>query len=279
MTDIKSKTALITGGASGIGKLMGRRFLDDGATNLIIWDIDENKLEETSEEFQDQGFSVYPYLVDLGDLDQIREMALDVKQAVGHIDILVNNAGIVVGKKFVDHSHEDIAKTININVLGVMHVTRAFLPGMIEKGSLHIINIASAAGLVGNPNMSVYASSKWAVLGWSESLRLELEALEGDFRVTTVCPSYIDTGMFEGVKAPLLTPLLKPEEIVDQIMTAVKRNEVLLMAPKIVKLIPFLRGVLPTKVFDFTAEKLGVYDSMSTFKGKGKANPSAKTDS
>ena len=71
---------------------------------------------------------------------------------------------------------------------------------------------------------------------------------------------------------------MKPEEIVSQIIKAVKKNEVILMAPRIVNLIPFLKGVLPTKLFDYTADKLGVYDSMSTFKGKGKKKPIAKAD-
>ena len=188
MTKIKSKTVLITGGASGIGKLMGERFLKEGANNLIIWDIDEQALEDTTEQFDSQGFEVYPYLVDLAKLDQIKEMAADVLQDVGSVDILVNNAGIVVGKEFAKHSYEEISKTFEINVLGVMNLTRALLPDMIKQGMAHIVNIASAAGLVGNPNMSVYASSKWAVLGWSESLRLELEELKGDLRVTTICP-------------------------------------------------------------------------------------------
>ncbi len=116
--------------------------------------------------------------------------------------------------------------------------------------------------------MAVYAGSKWAIVGWSESLRLELEQINRKLQVTTVTPSYIDTGMFEGVKAPLLTPLLKPEEIVEEIIDAIQQNKIWVRAPKVVSLLPILRGVLPTRLFDYTARQLGVYSSMDQFMGR-----------
>ncbi|MDA1382144.1 SDR family NAD(P)-dependent oxidoreductase [Plesiomonas shigelloides subsp. oncorhynchi] len=97
-------------------------------------------------------------------------------------------------------------QTLAINTNALMHICREFLPGMLEKGEGRIVNIASAAGMVSNPKMSVYCGSKWAVIGWSDSVRLELEmAGYRNIKVTTVTLSYIDTGMFAGVKAPLLT--------------------------------------------------------------------------
>lgn len=268
MTKIKGSRVLITGGASGIGKLMGQRFLEEGARHLVIWDINEQTLEQAASHWRDQGFEAYPYQVDVAQPEQIEEMAQDVLNNLGPIDILINNAGIVVGKDFADHSRMEVDATIDINVKGVMHMARVFLPAMIEQGHGHIVNIASAAAMIPNPKMSVYAASKWAVLGWSESLRLELERLNKSLHVTTITPSYIDTGMFEGVKAPLLTPILKPREIVDEIIKAIRKDRILVRAPKIVNLLPILRGVLPTRIFDFTAEHLGVYDSMTNFKGR-----------
>ncbi|MDX1904724.1 MAG: SDR family NAD(P)-dependent oxidoreductase, partial [Thermonemataceae bacterium] len=212
------------------------------------------------------------------DLEDITRAATLTLSEVGVIDILFNNAGIVVGKHFHEHSHQEIEKTIRINVLGVMHVAKCFLGDMIKQKSGHIINIASAVGLLANPKMSVYAGSKWAVLGWSESLRLELEDMEGDLHVTTVCPSYIKTGMFEGVEAPLLAPLLEPEDITNQIISAVKSNEIEVKAPWSVHLIPILRGIMPTRIFDLVVGKgLNIYDSMANFVGKGhKENQSEK---
>lgn len=268
MTKIKNKTILITGGASGMGKLMAKKCLQIGAKQVVLWDINEEQLNETTAEFERFRYKVHPYVVDVSNHEDIAWAAEDVLATVGKVDIVFNNAGIVVGKSFVEHSDADIQRTIGINVLGVMRVCKAFLPTMMDSGSGHIVNIASAAGLIPNPNMSVYASSKWAVIGWSESLRLELEEINKNLRVLTVTPSYINTGMFDGVKAPMLTPIMKPNDIVNRIIKAVEHNEIILRAPFIVNSVPILRGVLPTRVFDFVADKMGVYASMDEFKGK-----------
>lgn len=270
MSKITNRNVLITGGASGIGKLMGRRFLEAGARNLVIWDIDEDKLYKTAAEWQAEGYNnVLAYAVDVTDTENVDDTAIDVLSELGGLDILVNNAGVVVGKNFEEHTARDIDFTLDVNVKAVMQVTRAFLPSMIRRSRGHIVNIASAAALIPNPKMSVYAGSKWAVLGWSESLRLELESKYHHINVTTVTPGYIDTGMFEGITSPLLMPMLKPDVIVDKIMNAVKNNEILVRAPWSVYLAPVLRGILPVRVFDYVVGNfLGVYESMATFSGK-----------
>jgi len=272
MTKIKDQNILITGGANGIGKMLGEKSLKQGATHLVIWDINQENLDKTVAEFKKKGYdNVSPYIVDIANTEEIEAQATKVLAEVGTIDILYNNAGVVVGKQFYEHSARDIDKTIQINVLGVMHTARVFLPAMIEKGAGHIVNIASAAGLTPNPKMSVYAASKWAVLGWSESLRIEMERIGQDFHVTTVTPSYINTGMFDGVKAPFITPILDPNDVTDQILKAVKNNEILLRAPFTVNLLPLFRGILPTRVFDFVGGTLfGIYDTMADFIGRPK---------
>lgn len=272
MTSFRNKLVLITGGASGIGRLLGEQSLREGAETLILWDIDRHKLRQTKAEFSAMGFGrVQTAVVDISKPLEIEKAATRVLLEVGNVDILFNNAGIVVGKKFREHSAADIERTLAVNTAGMMHVTRVFLPDMMRQGSGHIINISSASAFLGNPRMSVYAASKWAVLGWSESLRLEMEREPGEVKVTTVCPSYIDTGMFEGVKAPMLFPWLRPDSITRKIIQAVKKNEVMVMAPDNIPLVPVLRSVLPVRVFDFLAEKLGVYHSMDEFHGKSRA--------
>jgi len=142
------------------------------------------------------------------------------------------------------------------------------LPGMIERRSGHVVNIASAAGLVSNPGMSVYCASKWAMVGWSDSVRLELEAANTGVRVTTVLPYYIDTGMFEGVRSPFI-PLLRPEYAVVRIVRAIQKNKIFLRMPRLMNLVPFLKGVMPTRWFDALGGRwLGVYRSMETFRGR-----------
>ena len=143
--------------------------------------------------------------------------------------------GSSAARYFWDHSPErDIALTMDINALAPMYVTHAFLPDMMADAGRprRILNVASAAGTVSNPRMSVYAASKWAVIGWSDSLRLELEQ-QGyrHLKVTTFCPSYISTGMFDGARGPLLTPLMTPEDAVDRAWRATAAGQPQLIAP------------------------------------------------
>ena len=258
---------MVTGGAAGIGKLMGEECLKKGARRLIIWDVNEQALASTSKEFKEKGYQVHAYKVDVSDPKDVESAAYTIQEDIGSVDLLINNAGIVIGKHFNEHTHEDIRRTVDINVSGVMYVALAFLDEMLFRGKGHIVNISSASGFTPNPKMSVYAGSKWAVLGWSESLRLEMERENTGVKVTTVTPGYIDTGMFDGVSAPFLTPILTPKKIVDQIMNAVEEDEILLRSPYIVNYLPLLRGVLPTRIFDKLADAFGVYESMSGFKG------------
>lgn len=269
LSKINNQTVLITGGASGLGKLFAERCLKEKAFAVILWDINEAQLQQVVAEFQAKGHTqVHGYSVDVSNHAAVEAAAQRVLAEHHAVDILFNNAGIVVGKPFEEHSYADIQRTIGVNVLGVMYVTRAFLPAMLEQERGHIVNIASAAGLIPNPNMSVYASSKWAVVGWSESLRLEMEAAGKELHVTTVEPSYINTGMFDGVKAPLLTPMLEPDYLVDKVIQAVKSNQIIVREPSMVKALPLMRGLLPTRTFDFIARQFGVYDSMSHFVGR-----------
>ena len=272
MTKIKNAIVLITGGAAGIGRLMGDMCLQDGASQLVIWDINKEKLDETTRELRALHFIVHPYSVDVSDLSQVIEVAERVKSEVGEVDILINNAGIITGNRnFTDFNHADIDKTMAVNSSALMHVTLEFLPGMVRKGSGHIVNISSAAGMLSNPKMSVYCASKWAVAGWSESMRIELESNRTGVRVTTVNPSYIDTGMFAGVKVNPIMPLLKPEILAAKVVRAIKFNKLFVRAPFMVKLVPFSKGILPVRCFDLMVGKwLGVYNSMGEFKGHEK---------
>jgi len=273
MTSFKNKTVLITGAASGIGLLMGEMSLKRGAKHLVMWDIDSEALKKTSQEFISKGFSVSTHIVDVRDKDQVSKTAELVLDKFGNVDVLINNAGIVVGKSFAEHTYEEIENTFAVNSLGIMYVARAFLPAMIENDFGRIVNITSAAGLTPNPGMTVYAASKWAAVGWSDSLRVELQQKHKSVKVLTVMPSYINTGMFDGVKAPLLIPLLDPHKISAKILDSVEKDKIYLREPFIIKFSPFIRGILPARIYDFVAGKLlKVYSSMDTFKGRNGDN-------
>lgn len=269
MSRIKDSTVLITGGASGIGKLMGGLCLQEGAKRLIIWDIDRRKAESFSAELLSKGFEVHTYPVDVRNVDEIVAAANDIKQKFGAVDILFNNAGVIAGNKpFYQNTHRDIDFTMSINADALMHVALEFLPGMIEQKKGHIVNISSAAGILAVPKMAVYVASKHAVIGWGESIRIELEAISKDLHVTTITPSYISTGMFEGVHSPLV-PILKPENAARKIIAGVKKNKIYVRMPLIVYAVPMLKGILPQRWLDVVAGKwFGFHKSMDHFKGK-----------
>ena len=266
--EIRDKIVLITGGASGIGKIMVRLMLERKA-KVIIWDIHQEGIDRTIAEFSGKG-KVFGYKVDVSSLEQIQETAKKVKAEIGVVDILINNAGIVVGKYFNEHTPSDISKTIDINTNAPMFITREFLDDMLKQNSGHICNIASSGGLVSNPKMSVYAASKWALNGWSDTLRLEMKQMKKKVNVTTIMPYYIDTGMFDGVKSKI--PILEPEATALTIVKAIEKNKKLISIPGYIYRVTRLgQAIMSINMFDcFAGDILGIYKTMEQFKGRKK---------
>lgn len=231
-------------------------------------DINEEGALKTCEEVKQHGANAHCIQVDLSTPASINMAMSKLNALVDRIDILINNAGIVVGKYFHEHSDEEMFKTININLNASMLVTKSILPNMLRAQKGHIVNVASSAGMAAFPKLSVYAASKWGVIGWSESLRLELEANSSGIKVTTVTPYLIDTGMFDGVRSPII-PLLKPERVARNIIRAIEKNRIFSRMPALVYAMPFFRGILPQRWFDFVLGKIfRIYNTMDTFKGR-----------
>lgn len=272
MTQLRDRHVLVTGGAQGLGALLAEGCLERGAARVTLWDIDEAKLDALSTRLRAAGHQVDARRVDLARLEDLLETAAALPEE-WPVDVLINNAGIVCGRPLAEQTHDEIERTIRINTLGVIHATRALLPGMLERGRGHVVNLASASGFVPVPRLTTYAASKWACLGFSESLRVELRAHPG-VHVTTVCPSYITTGMFDGVSAPFAAPLLTPTYAAERILRAIERNTTMLRMPRIVHLVPILYHLLPTPFFDHVCgDWLGIYRSMDHFKGHGGQQP------
>lgn len=273
MKTVGGKTVLITGAAMGMGRLYAERAIAEGAAAVILWDVNADALAATEAELAASGATVLAHVVDVSSLEQIRGAAQKVITAVGNPDIVINNAGVVRSAWFWEQdSQRDTEFTMKINALAPMHIAREFLPGMIANtaGESRILNIASAAGTLSNPKMAVYAASKWAAIGWSDSVRLELaRAGHSQVKITTFAPSYIKTGMFEGARGPLLTPLMTPEFAVEKAWRAMLKGTPMLLLPWSVNLSKVMRGVLPTKVWDVVGGKwFGVYKSMDEFVGR-----------
>ncbi|MBZ0111402.1 MAG: SDR family NAD(P)-dependent oxidoreductase, partial [Thermoanaerobaculia bacterium] len=225
MKHLENVRVLVTGGAGGIGLAIARAFAREGS-DIVLADIDPESLRQAQVTLTQEGIDCYPLELDVTDPLAAEVARERLHDAVGPVQVLVNNAGIVHGGPFLDVSLKDHLKTYRVNVDGVVILTHAFLPDLLVAEEGHLVNIASASGFIGLPYGSTYASSKWAVIGFSESIRLELEKQEHHHvGVTTVCPSYVDTGMFEGVKPPLLTRFLTPDVLAGKIVEAVKSGQ------------------------------------------------------
>ena len=280
MRSVAGKNVLVTGAAKGMGRLFAERAIAEQASAVVLWDVDEAALNNTLGELDDDLASasgsdveVSGYIVDVADAAAVADTAAAVLDDLGRIDVLINNAGVVRGNKYFWETdlERDTKFTIEVNTLAPMYVTHEFLPGMIATSDeCRLLNLASAAGFTPNPRMAVYAASKWAVIGWSDSVRLELKQAGLDHvKVTTVCPYYVRTGMFDGAKSAPLLPLLEPADVVEEAWTAMLAGRPFVVLPKTVMLSEMLKGVLPTGVRDFVAEHvIGVYHTMDDFTGR-----------
>lgn len=270
MTQIAGSTVLITGGASGLGKLMGLGMSRLGA-QVILWDIAGDRLEEVAQEIKEStGREVHTFEVDVTDRELVYATAERVREAVGDVDIVVNNAGVVSGKPLLELEDDSIRKTFEVNTLALYWVTKAFLPAMVERNRGHVVTIASAAGWVSTAGQTDYSASKRAAVGFDESLRQELRQVAPRVRTTVVCPYYIDTGMFQGVTSRFewLTPVLEPRPVITKVVDAILRDRPRLLLPYRSVILPPLLRVVPVRWFDAALDFLGLNRSMDTFVGR-----------
>ncbi|XP_030259841.1 epidermal retinol dehydrogenase 2 isoform X3 [Sparus aurata] len=205
--NIAGEVVLISGSGSGIGRLMAQEFAALG-TVLVLWDINQEGMKETARLAKQSGASrVHYYLCDCSDKNEVYRVADQVKREVGDVSILVNNAGIVTGKKFMDAPDSLIEKTVEVNTMAHFWTYKAFLPAMIANNHGHLVSIASSAGLIGVNGLADYCASKFAAVGFAESVGLELVATGKDgVKTTIVCPYFINTGMFDGCQTKSSPP-------------------------------------------------------------------------
>jgi len=267
MKALNGKIVAITGGASGIGREMALAFAREEA-HLALLDIDPEQLDATVAELTSLGTTVNGYRCDVSNSEDVARVAAKILEDFEHVDVLVNNAGIVIGKPAAEVSYEELRRIVDINTLGVMWVTRQFLGDMMTRNSGHIVNIASASGLLGVPRQTDYCATKFAVVGYSDALRMEMKKFGcRGVKVSCICPSVIDTGMFAGFTPPLLNPLLNPADVARKIVRTVKRERDYLKVPFMVKMIPFFK-VLPPSWVDWMVALTGTNKAMDHFVGR-----------
>lgn len=276
MRNLTGKRVLITGSGHGLGRELARTFARAGA-EIVVTDLDPDRVAHTVHIIREEGGRAFGYAMNVGDMEAIRDVRTQLLAEHGPIDVLVNNAGMVHGGGFLQVSWEQHLATYQINAIGLIAVTHTFLPDLIAQPAGHLVNIASASGLISLPYAATYCSTKWAVVGFSESILQELR-LEGQHHVgvTTVCPSYIGTGMFTGVRLPKFSRVLTPERVANLTLAAVLRKREFVLVPWFVQIIPFMKGILPRRVFRWLCDQLDVSTGMSHWRGHG-AQPARRS--
>jgi all-trans-retinol dehydrogenase (NAD+) len=206
---------------------------------------------------------------DVSEREAVYRQAAELTKEFGPVDVLVNNAGVVSGKTFLETPDEKLILTMQVNTMANFWTGKAFLPSMIERNSGHLVTISSAAGLVGVRGLADYNASKFAVFGFNESLRMELRRLKSAVQTTIVCPFFINTGMFEGVKTrvPFIFPILKQEYAARRAVKAVLKNQECLILPFTVASV-FLLRLFPPSFLDAVAGFLGINRAMDEFTGR-----------
>ncbi len=197
MKDLKGKVAVITGGAEGIGKAIARKAAAEGM-KLVLADIDGSKLDATLSEFAAQGVEAIGLKTDVSKQEQVEALADLAFERFGNVHLLCNNAGVACAKPVWEASQADWDWVMGVNLYGVTHALRAFIPRMMAKGEEgHIVNTASVAGLLSQPGLATYNASKHAVVTISEGLHHDLALRQSKIKVSVLCPAWVKTRIAE----------------------------------------------------------------------------------
>jgi butyryl-CoA dehydrogenase len=194
MKDLHGRVAAVTGAGSGIGRAIALELASRGC-HLALADIDEENLNRTSNTVRRLGVTVSEAVVDVASRSAVHEWADKTVVEHGRVNVVINNAGVALGATVEDMSYEDLDWLFGINFWGVVHGTKAFLPHLKASGEGHIVNVSSVFGLMGIPTQSAYNAAKFAVRGFTEALRIELDIERCGVSCTTVHPGGIKTNI------------------------------------------------------------------------------------
>jgi NAD(P)-dependent dehydrogenase (short-subunit alcohol dehydrogenase family) len=247
----ENKVAIVTGGASGIGRAVGEALLAHGA-QVVLADINAELLDSVCGELKDKG-QVSGKVVDVGDQAAVQALVDEVKNSHGRIDFMFNNAGIAVLGEVKDMEASQWDRLVRVNIQGVIYGVTAAYAVMREQGFGHIINTASVAGLIPSPGLSAYSMTKHAVVGLSESVRSEARAY--GVKVTAVCPGLIGTSITENLdylnidKKKMLSELhaifATPAHCAQVILRGVRKNQSLVLVTAMASILWWLYRLLP----------------------------------
>ena len=240
MDQLTGRTAVITGAASGIGAALARRFGAAGM-NLVLADIEPGPLGEVASELSGGGTEVATVVCDVSKGAEVDQLAAAAVERFERVHLLCNNAGVGAGGMVAQMTEDDWAWVLGVNLWGVIHGLRAFLPGMLAHGQpAHVVNTASVAGLIATPFMGAYNASKFAVVAISETLYQEMGLSGSSVGVSVLCPGWVNTRIHEasrnrpgaapgpadgaGLLAGMLASGMAPEQVAEAVYDAVVAN-------------------------------------------------------
>lgn len=267
MRNLRGKTVVITGAASGIGRALAIKFAKKGA-NLALCDINQRELDRISWDVQVLGARVLRQVVDVSVLDQMENFKKDIMNQFGSVDVLINNAAVSLSETVIESQMENIQWVFSTNIFGVIHGCKVFLPELLMRKDAVIVNISSVFGLVGLPSQSAYCASKFAVKGYTESLRGEL--LGTPVKVILVHPGGVQTNIvshgrhyFDAKNQKTNTlevsknfdsvAMTSPEQAAGVIIDAVRRPRFRVLIGQDARLIDFLVRFFPSSVSKIVA--------------------------
>lgn len=239
------KVIVITGASSGIGKQVAKEFAKLHAL-LVLVSRDKNKLEETAKELSKYKTEILAFPCDVSQKDQVNKMSQDVLKKFGIVDVLVNNAGFGIYSTINDIKIEEIESQMATNYLGMVYCIKNFLPKMLEKKSGHIVNVASVAASIGIPAMAPYCASKFAMLGFSESLYHELKG--SGVGITVVSPIMVRTNFFNHKSfnnMPRYTGSLSPNTVAKAVVRGASSPRLEIVVPEFVRIAIWFKQTLP----------------------------------
>ena len=262
MKDFDNRVAAITGAASGIGRAVALGLADEGC-HLALCDVDSDGLETTATLARAKGVEVETALVDVASRREVHAWADHVAEYFGRVHIVVNNAGVSLSASVEAMDYDDLEWLMNINFWGVVHGTKAFLPHLRSSGEGHVVNVSSIFGIIGVPTQSAYNASKFAVRGFTEALRAELEVEGAPISATTVHPGGVKTNIVRSSRVSSAGPLgrqvedlirefdeelarLTPDDAARQILDALRENRRRVLVGGDAKLIVLIQRISPT---------------------------------
>nr|KAI8731991.1 short-chain dehydrogenase/reductase 3-like [Biomphalaria glabrata] len=260
---------LVTGGGKGIGRKLALYFAKYHPKHIILWGRTKTALSQTAKNVQDLNVNCSYMICDVTSREQIYSLAKEVEAKYGQVTMLINNAGVVHGNSILSSDPADIENTFRTNTLAHFWTVRAFLPGMINHNCGHIVTVGSLLGLTALNGAADYCSSKYALTGFTESLREELKSMNcTGITVTCVYPYHVDNDMFAGIttRFPSIFHPINEDYLVGKIADAVLTKREKIIVPKLMYLYALASSITPVSAISSVMKFTGVHKAMDQFR-------------